>query len=191
MRTTMTTKRWVILALVLLFAFYVWSAAGPSEATVRASVLPAPPITHTVTRHHHGTTLTITRMTGLTICPEYPNGVWAGWLTFHRADGPWPGHTWHYTYGPWSGAFCSNNQRIWSMDWGGSPDGSANGPLSWTWHPSDTKLADNDNAGDVRWRKWRSHFSFRLFGLGRDEFPWLSVLVSTGANISMDDGCGC
>jgi hypothetical protein len=58
--------------------------------------------------------------------PRVSEGVFAGWDVHVERDTADIPHVHVWTFGPWSGSFCSNGTRTWNIDWGGQPGGNDN-----------------------------------------------------------------
>jgi len=184
---TFTKKRlWIVIAIALV-VFFLWEALGSSNAN--ASQLEAPQFT-SKTVQIHGATVTTWTMSGLAVCPQYPGGRLAGWVIDAKGYGPWPGHPLHWTFGPWSGSFCSNGSRLWSVNWGGKPSGNAPFP-GWVFVPTDTQMLFNDNVGTQRSRKWGGHAYIALGPVSQHQYPWLNVRIGLNASVVPTSFCDC
>lgn len=172
----MTTKTKVVIVLAvvfLLFAYWLRLAVGAER-------------THVVhQRIGHGVTFT-TYQRG--ICTS--GGNLRGWVTKISHFSPSPEQIRQWTFGPWSGSFCSTSNRITSVRWGGEPECDTNPFLAWSCHRDEIKLVDKDQTGDNQFRKWRGLFTFGLGPFRLEHQPWLRVSVSPGNAPNLDQGCG-
>jgi hypothetical protein len=176
-----TTKKALIIGVVVLVLAYVFIAIDPTSAWGKSRRF-------NVQREVHGSLVFKTyQVRG--VCSS--GGNLRGWYLSHVQRNSMTSIR-QYTFGPWGGSFCSTSRRITGVNWGGRPDGDPNDGLGWVWHIGDTTVMSSDNSGDLRHKKWKSHFSVHFPPIpARHDYPWLRVELRPGRAPSMTHGCGC
>lgn len=204
----MTLRRWLVLLVIITVGASIVIAIGGSvlDDANAATLGPATTVTtkhlpggavQTVERRWMGNTVLIgrtvvTRRAGL--CgTAHPNPERHAWVvTVKKWTNDFPRlHVW--TFGPWDGSFCRNNNALWNIDWGNRPQDAVNPVLLWRYDAGYTHISDQDNVGDVRHRTWRGHFHYGAGPFRRDCFPRLTTTISAGpaqaVRLGKDEHC--
>lgn len=176
------TKWWILSIGVVLALLALWfNPWWTSDSTWRGGTATAAEMTYRTEVDVE--TYTVPRGG---VCTQYPNGVLKGWwINVHIYQQPSGYLAWRYGY--WGGSFCSNANRLWSVKWGGEPDGYANSTYGWQWRANDSRIIESDTTGDVRSRKWRGH----MVSGSNNDWPTLKVVIGKGGLLDTFTACGC
>lgn len=183
MRTRTKRIIWIVVGLAILYYLALAFTSQPSNAATLSRSQPT---------YRHGIYRT-TERSGFDLCGhKYTHWIFTAWpeYKFVQHSDTWP-HPWQYTFGPWSGSFCSNGQHIWDVDWGGEPKGSAAGGLGWVYDAGYTHIRAQNLKGASRYREWVGKFHVGIYPVLRTDYPWLRVDIGLRGYIDLSNGCGC